>query len=127
MSMSYVTRMCLRMYAPAVLLFAGGIAAAAVIKAVQEAPGDMGGLAVYSNLPNWCFAIGIGAGVAVATLQTVRLQIWERGRARGCYVCGCLLGQARSGRLGLGHYRRCLGCGKSHGMNHHVLVSTRSG
>ncbi len=125
MPMSYVTRMCLRMYVPSVLIFTGGIGVAAAVKAVQEAPGDMGGLAVYSSLPNWCFAIGIVAGVALAVVQTVRLQLWERGRARVCYVCGCLLGAARSGRLGLGQYRRCLGCGKSHGMNHHVLVSTR--
>jgi hypothetical protein len=123
--MSFVTRMCLRLYAPCLLLFLGGIAAAAVVKAVQEAPGDMGGLAVYSSLPNWCFAAGIVAGAALAVIQTIRLQRWERGRGAGCYVCGCLLGTPRSGRLGLGLYRKCLGCGKSHGMNHRLVVPTR--
>jgi len=110
------------MYLPAGLALAGGVVAAAALKAVQPAPGDLAILSLYSNLPAWAFAAGIALALVVAAMQTIRLRLWDRGAIPGCYVCGCLLASPRAARRGLGLARRCLGCGKLHGVNHHRLM-----
>ena len=120
--MSYVGRMYFRMYLPAGLALAAGTVAAAALKAVQPAQGDLAILSLYSNLPAWAFAGGIVLALAIAAIQTVRLRLWDRGALPGCYVCGCLLAPPRAARRGLGMARRCLGCGKLHGVNHHRLM-----
>lgn len=117
--MSYAGRMYFRMALPGLLAFVGGVAGAAMVKAAQEVPGDFGGLSVYSNVPLWIFYSGVGLAVAIGAAQIVRIKLWERGAIGGCYVCGCLLG-AQSTRRGLGMTRKCLGCGKVHGMNHRL-------
>ncbi|MBB3225641.1 hypothetical protein FHW69_000231 [Luteibacter sp. Sphag1AF] len=120
--MSYASRMYVRLYLPAVLALAAGFAAAACAKAAQELPGDFGGRAVYSDVPTYLFFLGLVVACAIGVGQTIRVKLWERGRTSGCYVCGCLLGSARAGRRGLGLYRKCLGCGKTHGTNHLLLT-----
>lgn len=120
--MSYVGRMYFRLYLPAGLALAGGAIGAAALKAVQPAPGGLGTLSLYSNLPAWAFAAGITLALAIAGIQTVRLRLWDRGAIPGCYVCGCLLAPPRAARHGLGLARRCLGCGKLHGVNHYRLM-----
>jgi len=120
--MSYVGRMYFRLYLPAGLALAGGAVAAGALKAVQPSPGDLGTLSLYSNLPAWAFAAGIALALAVAGIQTIRLRLWDRGAIPGCYVCGCLLASPRAARHGLGLARRCLGCGKLHGVNHYRLM-----
>jgi hypothetical protein len=119
--MSYVGRMVFRMYLPAGLVVAGGIIGAAGLKAAQGTPGDLGTFSLYSNLPSLAFAGAIAVALAIAAVQTVRLRLWDRGAIPGCYVCGCLLAAPRAARRGLGMTRRCLGCGKLHGVNHHRL------
>jgi len=119
--MSYVGRMVFRLYLPAGLALAGGALGAAALKAAQRVPGDFGTLSLYSDLPGWTFAAGMAIGLALATVQTVKLRLWDRGALAGCYVCGCLLGAPRAARRGLGRTRHCLGCGKVHGVNHHRL------
>ena len=119
--MSYAGRMVFRMYLPSVLALAGGALAAAALKASQQWPGDLGILSLYSNLPAWTFALALAFALATATVQTVRLRLWDRGAIAGCYVCGSLLAAPRASRRGLGMTRRCLGCGKVHGVNHHRL------
>jgi hypothetical protein len=108
------------MYLPGVIALAGGALAAAALKAIQQFPGDIGTLSLYSNLPGWTFAAGLAIALTVAVVQTVRLRLWERGAIAGCYVCGCLLGAPRAARRGLGMTRHCLGCGKVHGVNHRL-------
>jgi hypothetical protein len=110
------------MFLPAGLALAGSAIGAAALKAVQPASGDLAILSLYSNLPAWAFAGGIAIAVAIAGIQTIRLRLWDRGAIPGCYVCGCLLAPPRAARHGLGLARRCLGCGKLHGVNHHRLM-----
>ncbi|TCV94109.1 hypothetical protein EC912_104306 [Luteibacter rhizovicinus] len=118
--MSYAGRMYFRLYLPSLLVLGCGLGAAASAKAAQELPGDFGGLATYSNLPAYLFFVGLVLAVTIGVAQTFRVKLWERGRIPGCYVCGCLLGAAQVGRRGLGLYRKCLGCGKAHGVNHRL-------
>jgi hypothetical protein len=118
--MSYVGRMYLRMFTPGLLALGTGAAAAAAMRAAQEFPGDIGTLSLYSHLPRWLLVGGVCAGIAIVAVQVLRVRLWERGALASCYVCGCLLAPARTGRGGLGRVRPCLGCGKVHGVNHHV-------
>ncbi|MGN6480951.1 hypothetical protein [Luteibacter sp.] len=116
--MSYVGRMYLRMFMPGLMALGTGAAVAAAARAVQEFPGELGNLSLYSHLPRWALAAGLFIGVALTTVQILRVRLWERGALASCYVCGCLLAPARTCRGGLGRVRPCLGCGKVHGVNH---------
>jgi hypothetical protein len=118
--MSYVGRMYLRMFAPGFAALGVGAAAAAAMRAAQEFPGELGNLVLYSHLPRWLFAAGVLAGLAIVGVQVLRVRLWERGALASCYVCGCLLAPARASRGGLGRVKPCLGCGKVHGVNHHL-------
>lgn len=118
--MSYVGRMYLRMFAPGLVALGMGGVAAAAARAAQEFPGELGNLVLYSHLPRWLFAAGLFAGLAVIGMQALRVRLWERGALASCYVCGCLLAPARASRGGLGRVKPCLGCGKVHGVNHHL-------
>ena len=120
--MSYVGRMYLRMFMPGVLALGAGSVAAAAMRAAQAFPGELGNFSLYSHLPRWCLVAGVTAGFAIAAMQAVRARLWERGALASCYVCGCLLAPARTGRGGLGRVRPCLGCGKVHGVNHQVVA-----
>jgi hypothetical protein len=118
--MSYVGRMYLRMFTPGLFALGAGTVAAAAMRAAQEFPGELGNFSLYSHLPRWLLAAGVCAGVAIVAAQALRVRLWERGALASCYVCGCLLAPARTGRGGLGRVRPCLGCGKVHGVNHRV-------
>lgn len=122
--MSYAGRMVFRMYLPGVVVLAAGAMAAAGLKAIQQLPGDIGILSLYSNLPAWTLGVSLLVALAIAAVQTLRLRLWDRGAIAGCYVCGCLLGAPRAARRGLGLTRHCMGCGKVHGVNHHRLSPT---
>ncbi|QWT18616.1 hypothetical protein KPL74_12790 [Bacillus sp. NP157] len=118
--MSYAGRMYRRMFTPGLLAMGVGALAAAAMKAVQEVPGELGTLSLYSNLPGWLLAAGVSAGLAITGMQALRVRLWERGALASCYVCGCLLAPARMRRGGLGRVKPCLGCGKLHGVNHQL-------
>ncbi|HEY4090130.1 MAG TPA: hypothetical protein VGN46_01345 [Luteibacter sp.] len=118
--MSYVGRMYLRMFMPGLLAWCTGAGGAAAMRAAQAFPGELGNLSLYSHLPSWLLAAGLCTGVAIIAVQALRARLWERGALASCYVCGCLLAPARTGRGGLGRVRPCLGCGKVHGVNHHM-------
>jgi hypothetical protein len=118
--MSYAGRMYLRMFLPAGLALALGVGAAGVMQVVQDRPGELGNLALYSQLPRWLLGCGLMLAVALAAVQLVRLRLWDRGALASCYVCGCLLAAPRRARVGLGKVRPCTGCGKIHGVNHRV-------
>lgn len=117
--MSYVGRMYLRMFMPGLVGLGTGAVAAAAMRAAQEFPGELGNLSLYIHLPRWLLAAGVLVGLAIVGIQALRVRLWERGALASCYVCGCLLAPARTGR-GLGRVRPCLGCGKVHGVNHHL-------
>ena len=118
--MSYAGRMYVRMFSPGLMVLGVGALAAAAMKAVQEMPGKLGILSLYSNLPGWIVAGSVTASVAWIAVQAVRVRLWDRGAIASCYVCGCILGTARASRRGLGMTRHCLGCGKVHGVNHRL-------
>jgi hypothetical protein len=118
--MSYAGRMYVRMFSPGLMVLGVGALAAAAMKAVQETPGRLGILSLYSNLPGWIIAGSVTASVAWIAVQAVRVRLWERGALASCYVCSCILGAARASRRGLGMTRHCLGCGKVHGVNHRL-------
>ncbi|MDF3982365.1 hypothetical protein P3W24_08170 [Luteibacter sp. PPL201] len=119
--MSYTGRMYVRMFLPCGVWLAGGSVAAAVARAAQSMPGSFGMTSLYSNLPAWLFVAGATAALLLGMVQVGRL----RFRDRDCYVCGCLLGAERTARGGLGRTRRCLGCGKVHGVNHRLAPHLR--
>lgn len=109
--MTYVTRMCLRMMVPALALTAAGAA-------LTELGHDVvaGGLAsgnASSALPMYLGYLTFAVGVAMASVQLVRLLRWKTGASPSCFVCSCLLLAERESRSGI--YRRCSGCGKTHG------------
>jgi hypothetical protein len=108
------------MFSPGLMVLGVGALAAAAMKAVQEMPGKLGILSLYSNLPGWIVAGSVTASVAWIAVQAVRVRLWDRGAIASCYVCGCILGTARASRRGLGMTRHCLGCGKVHGVNHRL-------
>lgn len=123
--MSHMGRMYLRMCLPSAFALATGTVAALAAHTAQEWPGDFGMASLYSHLPRWLFAGGLTLAAALAALQAARVRQWERGAVVGCYVCGCLLGAARPARDGLGKTRRCLGCGRVHGVNHRLSPHLR--
>ena len=108
--MSYVDRMCIRLFSPclAVLAVAGLIAW--LFARLGSLP--MFGQAFGSGLPFLVWAAGLLLMGAVAAVQGYRLWRWMQGRASACFVCTCMLGAEREGRWGI--YRKCLGCGKNH-------------
>lgn len=121
--MSYAGRMYLRLFMPSILAFGAGVLAAGVARAAQQWPGEVGLVSLYSNLPGWLVGAGVMVALVFAAIQAWRIRLWERGGLHDCYVCGCLLGAARSARRGLGTTRACMGCGKVHGTNHRLLSS----
>lgn len=123
--MSHTGRMYLRMYLPSAFVLAAGALSAWVAHAVQDLPGELGIASLYSHLPSWLFAGAATLSALLAVAQTVRVRQWERGVYASCYVCGCLLGAARPVREGLGKTRRCLGCGRVHGVNHRLSPHLR--
>jgi hypothetical protein len=108
------------MFSPGLATLGAGALAAAAMKAVQQFPGDLATLSLYSNLPNWIFAGSLAVSITLVAVQAVRVKLWERGALASCYVCGCVLGSPRAARHGLGRTRHCLGCGKVHGVNHRL-------
>jgi hypothetical protein len=102
--MSYAGRMYFRMFSPSLMILGVGGIAAAAVKAV----------------PGWIVAGAVTAAVSWVVVQAVRVKLWERGAIASCYVCGCLLGNPRASRRGLGMTRHCLGCRKVHGVNHRL-------
>ncbi|KAF1009759.1 MAG: hypothetical protein GAK28_00404 [Luteibacter sp.] len=123
--MSHVGRMYFRMCLPSALALATGAVTALAAHAAQEWPGDFGITSLYSQLPRWLFAGGVTLAAALAAMQAMRVRQWERGAVAACYVCGCVLGAARPTREGLGKTRRCLGCGRVHGVNHRLSPHLR--
>ncbi|WP_213950042.1 hypothetical protein [Luteibacter sp. dw_328] len=118
--MSYAGRMYFRMFSPGLMVLGVGAIAATAMKAVQQMPGDLGILSLYSNLPGWIVAGSVTAAVGWVAVQAVRVKLWDRGAIASCYVCGCLLSTPRASRRGLGMTRHCLGCRKVHGVNHRL-------
>lgn len=118
--MSYAGRMYFRMFSPSLMVVGAGALAAAAMKAVQQMPGQLGILSLYSNLPGWIMAGSLTVALGWIAVQAVRVKLWDRGAIASCYVCGCILGTARATRRGLGMTRHCLGCGKVHGVNHRL-------
>ncbi|HVI54449.1 MAG TPA: hypothetical protein VM621_05285 [Luteibacter sp.] len=118
--MSYAGRMYFRMFSPGLMVLGAGALAAAAMKAVQQVPGRLGILSLYSDLPGWIMAGSVTLALCWVTVQAVRVKLWDRGAITSCYVCGCILGTARAPRRGLGMTRHCLGCGKVHGVNHRL-------
>jgi uncharacterized membrane protein YgdD (TMEM256/DUF423 family) len=110
-AMTYVTRMCLRMMVPALALTGAGAGLTGLGQRMLEegiASGTpVSGLAMYLG-----YATFVG-GLLLTTLQLVRLLRWKAGVGASCFVCSCLLLAERESRSGI--YRRCAGCGKTHG------------
>jgi hypothetical protein len=103
-AMTYVTRMCLRLYAPAAVLAGSGFALAMLGRDLTDSgPTEV---SIYLGY------LALSAGVALALWQSLRLLRWRGGNTASCFVCGCLLLAERESRYGI--HRRCSGCGKSH-------------
>jgi hypothetical protein len=110
--MSHQTKMFLRLAAPAVLVFIGGMALAYAADAVGSLPVLLGGHAALTGAGN---DIAMGTGVvssAIYAFQMHRYWRWTSGVGDVCFVCSCILGREREGRFG--PYRKCLGCDKNH-------------
>ena len=118
--MSYTGRMYFRLFSPGLMVLGVGALAAAAMKAVQQVPGRLGILSLYSDLPGWIMAGAATVAIGWVAVQAVRVKLWDRGAIASCYVCGCILSSARASRRGLGMTRHCLGCGKVHGVNHRL-------
>lgn len=113
--MSYVDRMCWRTLGFAFVPLALGVVVAWPLSTLLDLPGQLGGKALFPDLPFQVAMFGAGACVAILLYQLARLWRWTRGKGVVCYVCGCLLGREREGRYG--PYRKCLGCGKNHSLS----------
>ena len=109
--MTYVTRMCLRMMVPALALTAAG---AGLTRLGQGVLAE----GLVTGNPSSAMAVYLGyatfvAGLLLTTVQLLRLLRWKNGAGASCFVCSCLLLAERESRSGI--YRRCSGCGKTHG------------
>jgi hypothetical protein len=109
--MTYVNRMCLRMMLPALAVTAAGVGMTAFGReAVTQAAAAE---TVTSALPAYLGYATVVIGLLMTTVQLVRLVRWKSGASASCFVCSCLLLAERESRSGI--YRRCSGCGKTHG------------
>lgn len=109
--MTYVTRMCLRMMAPALALATVGAALTGF--AHDQLSGSLASGNPSSALPMYVGYATFVTGVLMTSIQLVRLLRWKAGASASCFVCSCLLLAERESRSGI--YRRCSGCGKTHG------------
>ena len=114
-SMSYSTKMQLRMLLPCLMPLLFGTLASWVLNAIDSLSGGLGGQTVESQMPEYIFLTGVVVTTLALAYQCFRLWRWSRGEGDACYVCGCLLGDEKRGRWG--NYRPCLGCLKNHALH----------
>lgn len=103
--MKLISRMVLRLYAPAVLIAAGGLGVAETVTRTQVA---FGGL-TPARTASLSFLAAILLGTAWALHSSWRLYRWTLGHERRC-ACGGLMSRPRINRRGE-IYRKCIGCG----------------
>nr|WP_295382540.1 hypothetical protein [Pseudoxanthomonas sp.] len=103
--MKMVSRMVLRLYAPAVLIAVGGLVVAETVTRTQA---SFSGLS-SGRMASLSFLAAILLGTAWALHSSWRLYRWALGRERRC-ACGGLMSRPRIGRRGE-IYRKCIGCG----------------
>jgi len=114
-SMTYITKMQLRMLLPPLMPLLLGALASWVMNTIDSLPGGLGGHAVESLMPEYIFLTGLAVTTLALAYQCFRLWRWSRGEGDTCYVCGCLLAAEKRGRWG--NYRPCLGCPKNHALH----------
>lgn len=103
--MKLISKMVLRMYAPAVLIAGGGLVAAETITRTQRMFGGF----FSPRLASLSFLLAILIGMIWAMHASWRLWRWARGREL-CCACGGLMSRPRMNRRGQ-LYRKCMGCG----------------
>lgn len=103
--MKPISKMVLRMYAPAMLIVAGGLVAAETISRTQRVFGGF----FSARVASLSFLLAILIGIAWAMYASWRLWRWARGRELRC-ACGGLMSRPRVNRRGE-IYRKCMGCG----------------
>ncbi|HEY4145889.1 hypothetical protein [Pinirhizobacter sp.] len=106
-TVTYLSRMFFRLYAPATCVVASGAALAGVGRRMVDDPA--GSAITFTAMSGYALLILAAALVWVSTLRLLR---WKSGVAPSCFVCGCLLQAERESRHGIS--RRCTGCGKIH-------------
>ncbi|MGO4260660.1 hypothetical protein [Lysobacter sp. TAB13] len=108
-------RMLLQLFAPALVVAAGGMAAGALLLQTGVASADLASATdEYARIARWLQFGSAGAGVMMTMYSLWRLWRWERGMEPQC-PCGGLLSRPVSGRGG--RARRCLGCRRPHPEN----------
>ncbi|MGJ7901494.1 hypothetical protein [Lysobacter sp. 1R34A] len=110
LSMNRGARMLLQLFAPALVIAAGGIAAGTVLLELGDTPAG----AAFAPIARSLQLGSVCAGFTMMMYSFWRLWRWERGLEPQC-PCGGLLSRPSSGRRG--PTRRCLGCGRSHSEN----------
>jgi len=96
-------RMLLQLFAPPVVLAAGGVASGALL--LQAAAGPEA--AAYAPIARGLQAAALAGGAAMTLYSLWRVWRWERGLEPQC-PCGGLLSRPSSRQRGA--MRRCLGC-----------------
>lgn len=103
--MNRISRMVVRLYAPAVVLAVGGLATAEAVTRTQRSFGDV----TPQRLASLSFLLALLLGTAWALHSSWRLYRWARGRELRC-ACGGLMSRPRYNRERK-KYRKCLACG----------------
>lgn len=103
--MKMISRMVLRMYAPAVVIAAGGFVVAETVARTQTTFSGFSS----GRTASLSFLAAIVLGTAWALHSSWRLYRWALGRERRC-GCGGLMSRPRLNRRGE-IYRKCIGCG----------------
>ncbi|MEL1265995.1 hypothetical protein [Pseudoxanthomonas putridarboris] len=103
--MNRISKMVLRMYVPAVVITAGGLATAEAVTRTQSTVGDL----TPQRLASLSFLLAILLGTAWALHSSWRLYRWARGRELRC-ACGGLMSRPRYNKQRQ-KYRKCLACG----------------
>ncbi|QLQ28254.1 hypothetical protein H4W19_09685 [Pseudoxanthomonas mexicana] len=103
--MNRISRMVVRMYAPAAVIAASGFATAEAVTRTGRSFGDV----TPQRLASLAFLLAILLGTAWALHSTWRLYRWARGRELRC-ACGGMMSRVRYNRQRQ-KYRRCLACG----------------
>lgn len=112
--MTYQTRMLARLLAPAAFVSIMSMILAYAAETLSGAPVALGGRALFPWAGDAIAVAGAGVSFVICAFQLFRYWRWTRDEGDLCYVCSCLLGREREGRFG--PYRKCLGCGKNHGL-----------
>lgn len=97
--------MVLRMYAPPVVIVAGGFAAAETVARTQSGFASL----TPGRIASLSFLLAILLSTLWALYVTWRLHRWARGRELRC-ACGGLMSRLRASKHG-DLYRKCLACG----------------